>query len=224
MNKRFRHKYHMQHRTRLSVALFSAFVLCALGMQAAHADLRVQVEESVNGAKPASVTHWFGNDRSMRDDGNRYIITNLRTDQSIIVDREKKTYKINPLMLETNSALPQVVVTRTEDTRKIDQWMARRYHLSGPATRGLKIDIWVTHDLQIDITTFHQLMIKLGNRSGSAWLKAYKKIDGFPVLQQVKLTRPGITLKSESRVVSVTNIKQLPADIYQPPEGYARLP
>lgn len=201
-----------------------ALLLGALCMPCAYADLRVQVEESVNGATPAPVTHWFGVNRSMRDDGNRYIITNLRTDQITIVSRTTQTYQTIPLKPQPDSQLPKVVVTRTDDTRKIGQWTARRYHLGGPATRDLKIDIWVTQDLPQNFSAFRELMIDLGNRPGSAWLKAYKTIDGFPVLQQVELVRPGITLRSQSMVIAVTDVKSVPKDIYQPPAGYKREP
>lgn len=201
-----------------------ALLLCALCIPCAHADLKVQVKESINGGKPIAVTHWFGGDRSMRDDGSRYIITNLRASETTIVNRATHTYQVVPLKLLPDAQLPEVFVTRTDDTRKIGPWMTRRYHLTGPATRDLKINIWVTEDLKLDFSAFHTLMVALGNRSGSAWLKAYKTIDGFPVLQQVELARPGITLRSQSKVVAISNVESVPNDTYRPPENYILQP
>lgn len=190
----------------------------------AQADLRVQVQESVNGAKPVAVTHWFGDDRTMRDDGNRYIVTSLVSGTSTIVNRETQTYQVVPLMLRSSTQLPEVIVTRTNDTRMIGQWPVRRYRLSGAATRNLTIDIWVTQEVEADVSAFRDLMISLGNRPGSEWLKAYELIEGFPILQQVELTRPGIRLLSESRVVSLQNVATKNPDIYAPPDYYKRLP
>jgi len=203
--------------------LFSACLWLVLFTPAAHADLRVQVEESVNGAEPAAVTHWFGKNRTMRDDGSRYIITSLRAQQSTIVNRETQTYQVVPLNLRVAKQLPEVLVTRTDDTDVIGQWPVRRYRLSGPATRELKIDIWVTQDVDVDFSAFRNLMIKLGNRPGSEWLKAYEIIEGFPILQQVELTRPGIRLLSESRVISLKELPPAEQNIYEPPDYYKRL-
>lgn len=202
----------------------AALLLCLLAIcwQAAWADLRVQVEESVNGAEPAAVTHWFGDDRTMRDDSSRYIITRLDQQKSYVVNREKLQYRVVDLDLRPDEAIPDVTVTRTDDVRNIGEWTARRYRLSGPATRDLTIDIWITRDLDVDITPFRRLMIKLGNRPGSEWLKAYKEIQGFPVLQQVELKRPGIKLRTQSRVIRVEQAEP-DADTYNPPDDYRRV-
>lgn len=209
----------------LRLFLCGSFLVLGAHANIALADLRVQVQESVNNAEPATVTHWFGKDRTMRDDGSRYIITSLRasTSTSTIVNRETQTYQVVPLNLRSSAQLPEVVVTRTNDTRTIGAWPARCYRLSDPATRELVIDIWVTQDVDVDFSAFRNLMINLGNRPGSEWLKAYEVIEGFPILQQVELTRPGIRLLSESRVLSLEEVVPQAQNIYEPPDYYTRL-
>lgn len=214
----------MQRRIKIITRQFVALIVLAAACAPALADLRVQVEESVNGAVPAPVTHWFGQNRTMRDDGSRYIITSLRDETTTIVNRETQSYQVVPLNLRPDSEIPAVTVTRTDDTRMIGDWPVRRYRLGGPATRELTIDIWITQDLKVDVSAFRNLMIKLGNRPGSEWLKAYEKIEGFPILQEVELTRPGIRLRSQSRVVSLKEVTPESNNIYEPPEYYQRMP
>lgn len=199
--------------------------LCAgviVGCNAAAADLRVTVEESVNEAPPVEVTHWFGGDRSLRDDGGRYIITRLDQQQSFVVDRGKRAYKAIPLKLDPDGTAPRVLVEATDDFRQIGEWTARRYRLSGPATRGLKIDLWISRDVSADINQFRDLMVRLSGRKGSEWLRAYEQMDGFPVLQEVELTRRGITLRTESRVIAIADVKPR-TGLYQPPEGFRQI-
>lgn len=188
----------------------------------AWADIRVEVRESVNDAEPVPVVHWFGAARTMRDDGNRFIITRLDQDVTYIVDRQKRQYRAVPLQIEENQETAEVEIVRTDDVREIGEWRARRYRIKGPATRDLTIDIWITDDVDVDISSFRRLMVRLGNRPGSEWLKAYTEIDGFPVLQQVQLARPGIRLQSESRVVAIEETEPGP-NTYSPPEDYTRV-
>lgn len=203
----------------LAVLMAGAVVVC----NAAAADLRVTVEESVNEAEPVEVTHWFGGDRSLRDDGGRYIITRLDQEQSFVVDRGKRAYKTIPLNLDSEAAPPRVLVKATDDYRQVGEWNARRYRLSGPATRGLTIDLWISRDVSADIAQFRDLMVRLSSRKGSEWLRAYEQMDGFPVLQEVMLKRRGITLRTESRVIAIADVKP-PGGLYQPPDSFRRIP
>ncbi|WP_353251363.1 DUF4412 domain-containing protein [Salinisphaera sp. PC39] len=197
-----------------------ALLLCGM-TGAAWADIRVEVRESVNDAEPVPVVHWFGASRTLRDDGNRFIITRVDQGKTYIVDREKRQYRVVPLNLDEDGDVPDVSIERTEDTREIGEWSAHRYRIAGPATRDLTIDIWIADDVDVDVSAFRRLMVRLGDRPGSEWLKAYAEIDGFPVLQQVELERPGIRLRSESRVVEIEETEP-PPGTYSPPDDYER--
>lgn len=195
--------------------------MAALTCAAARADIRVEVRESVNDADAVSVVHWFGPDRTMRDDGSRYIITRLDQERSYVVDRTAGTYRVVDLQLDPDAA-PEVEITATDDRREINGWPARRYRIGGPAARELRIDVWVSEAVGVDIESFRKLMVRLGNRPGSGWMKAYREIPGFPVLQSVELTRPGIQLRSSSRVVKIEQAEPGP-DTYTPPDDYERV-
>lgn len=188
---------------------------------AARADIRVEVEESVNGAEPVFVVHWFGPGRSMRDDGDRYIITRLDQARTYVVNRATERYRVVEMKLR-DDADPDINVEPTDDRRTISGWPTRRYRVSGEATGDLTIDVWTTDAIDADISGFRELMVRLGNRPGSEWMKAYREIPGFPVLQTVKLSRPGIRLSSKSKVVAFERTDPEP-NIYSPPDGYEQV-
>lgn len=187
---------------------------------AARADIRVEVEESVNNAEPVTVVHWFGDGRSMRDDGDRYIITRLDQARTYVVNRMTERYRVVEMQL-SDDAGPDVDVKQTDDRRTINGWPTQRYRVSGKATGDLTIDVWATEAIEVDISGFRELMVRLGDRAGSEWMKAYRDIPGFPVLQTVALSRPGIRLSSKSKVVAFERAEPGP-HIYSPPEGYER--
>lgn len=203
------------------IRLCLTLALCAVAV-AARADIRVKVQESVNGSDPEAVVHWFGPGRSTRDDGNRYIVTRLDTGKTYIINRQTHQYRIIDMQLDAGGEPPEVTVTRTDDVREINGWTARRYRIGGPAARDMTIDVWVSDEVQVNIDAFRALMVRLGNRRGSGWLKAYRQISGFPVLQEVSLERPGLRLDSRSRVVAVEQVEPRPYT-YAPPPGYARV-
>ncbi len=179
--------------------------LLLLGIGSAAADIRVQVRETVNDGEPSHAVHWFGDQRSMRDDGNRYIITRLDLGKIFIVNRLAQQYRVIPLPDQPDAEPAVVNVERTDDVREIEGWPARRY------------------EVPVDIAGFRRLMVNLGQRPGSEWMQAYRQIPGFPVLQEVTLERPELRLHSESRVMSIEQTE--PAkDTYDPPEDYEQVP
>lgn len=204
----------------------AAGAACVLGLLLAvvpaRADIRVEVRESVNGSTPAKVVHWFGPGRTMRDDGEIYIVTRLDLGKIYIVDRQARQYRVVDLNLDPSANAPKLEVTRTDDTRQINGWSTRRYRISGPATGDMVIDIWASTEVDVDIADFHQLMVRLGGRAGSEWLNAYRSLPGFPIMQEVELARPGLRLHSRSKVVSIEQVAPKP-HTYRPPEGYTRV-
>lgn len=200
-----------------------ALFLVLLGIGSAAADIRVQVRETVNDGEPSHAVHWFGDQRSMRDDGNRYIITRLDLGKIFIVNRLAQQYRVIPLPDRPAEDPPAVSVERTDDVREIEGWPARRYRIGGVAAGDMTIDVWISDEVPVDIAGFRRLMVNLGQRPGSEWMQAYRQIPGFPVLQEVTLTRPELRLHSKSRVMSIEQAEPA-ADTYNPPEGYEQVP
>lgn len=188
---------------------------------AARADIRVVVEESINNAQPVTVVHWFGNARTMRDDGTQYVITRLDQGRTYVVNRKTERYRVVKMKL-SKAPGPSVKVKATDDHRTISGWPTRRYRVTGEATGNLVIDIWATTAIGTNLSNFHQLMVRLGNRAGSEWMKAYKQIPGFPIMQIVTLKRPGIRLRAKSKVIAFERTNPSP-HTYSPPQDYEQV-
>lgn len=193
-------------------------LLCAAAT--AHADIRVAVEESINNAPPKTVVHWFGLARTTRDDGDQYVVTRLDQARTYIINRHTKHYRVVEMQL-SHTPGPTIKVKATQDRRNISGWPTRRYRLSGEAVGDLTIDIWATTAIDANLDQFHQLMIRLGNRAGSEWMKAYQKIPGFPILQVVTVQRAGIRLRAKSKVVAFARVEP-ELYTYAPPASYQR--
>lgn len=184
------------------------------------ADIMVRVEESFNGQLPVTALHWFGTDRSTRDDGNRYVVTRLDQGHVLTIDRLTQSYQTTPLpTAASENKLPEVRAFKRDETRKIGQWSAQKYEIIGAATAGMRIVIWATNDLDIDLKNFHRVMAGLARRPGSEWMAAYREIEGFPVLQEVEMNHKGTVFYGQTRVVAVEE-RVPPANIYAPPDDY----
>lgn len=190
----------------------------------AQADVMVRVEESFNGQLPMTAVHWFGPERSTRDDGSRYVVTRLDEGRIYTVDRLAQTYRITELAINDQAQTSKEVrALKGNEVRKIGPWTARRYEVIGAATAGMKIVIWASRDVDIDLEKFRNIMTALSRRPGSEWMAAYRNIDGFPVLQEVTMDYKGSSFHGQTRVVAVEE-RAPPDHIYQPPADYERLP
>lgn len=202
-----------------SLAIILAVLACTA--TAVHADIRVKVEESINNAPPVTVIHWFGKGRTTRDDGDRYVVTRLDQSRTYVINRKTGRYRVVEMKFDQTPG-PTVKVKATDDRRTISGWPTRRYRVSGEATGGLIIDIWVTTAIDADLDQFRKLMVRLGNRSGSEWMKAYQHIPGFPILQVVTMQRPGIRLRAKSKVVDFAHVEPK-RYTYAVPASYQRV-
>lgn len=205
-------------------ALIIAGLLAGLLPAAGNADVMVRVEESFNGQLPMTALHWFGPDRSTRDDGNRYVVTRLDEGRIYTIDRLAQTYRVSELATtEQRLAAEDVRALKRDETRMIGEWQAVKYEVIGAATAGMKIVIWASRDVDIDLEKFRNIMTALSRRPGSEWMAAYRDIEGFPVLQEVQMDYKGAAFHGQTRVVAVEE-RSPPADIYQPPADYQQLP
>lgn len=202
----------------ISISLIASLLLAG----SAWADIHVSVKESLNDAQPVNVYHWFGDMRSVREDGSRYVITRLDENRTYIVDRNARSYKVLNTQLLPLEARPPVQVERTNQVRQINGWPTRLYRISGPAAQDMQIEVWASQEVGVDLDSFTDLMVQLSRRPGSEWLAAYASIRGFPILQEVLLERPGATLRSRSEVVSIEE-REPPEGLYTPPEAFSAL-
>lgn len=184
----------------------------------------VRVEESFNGQLPTTALHWFGSERSARDDGNLYVVTRLDEGKTYTIDRMTQSYQVSPLPTPTSSTTGNDVrAIKHQETRKIGQWNTEKYEIIGSATAGMNIVIWASKDVKIDLPTFQKVMTGLSRRPGSEWMAAYREIDGFPVLQEVRLQHKGTNYLGQTRVVTVEE-RDPPPHIYSPPDNFQKMP
>jgi hypothetical protein len=184
----------------------------------ATADIRLVAREYLNHQPTVTTTHWFGVDKSARDDGRVRTVMRFDLGRMYVIDRQSKTYR----SIKLPEAPPlKAIALPTPDTARIGQWRVRRWRVAGPAANGFDIDLWVTTDIERG-DAFVALMQKLARQPGAEWLAAYAEIDGFPVAQEIRLTRKGMTQKRRSEVASYA-VMEPPPDTYLPPRGYKRI-
>jgi hypothetical protein len=88
------------------------------------------------------------------------------------------------------------------------------------------IDVWVTDGIGIDLDQwkrFGAALASLAPPVAADMLAKITAIDGFPVLQEAKVTMMGNTQTSREELVSVAK-KEPPAGTYAVPEGYTVVP
>jgi hypothetical protein len=183
------------------------------------ADVRLVAREYLNDRPTVTTTHWFGQDKSARDDGRTRTVMRFDLGRMYVIDRQERNYRSLKL---PKAPLLKTIVLPTQDTRMIGNWLARRWRVDGPAAHGLTINLWTTTDIERG-DAFVELMLKQARQPGAEWLAAYAEIDGFPLVQEISLTEKGMTQVRRSEVATHT-VMEPPADTYLPPRGYKRIP
>jgi hypothetical protein len=183
------------------------------------ADMRLVTREYLNNRPTVTTTHWFGDDKSARDDGRTRTIMRFDLGRMYIIDPQARTYR----SLALPDTPPQdVIVLATTDVDKIGNWIVKRWRVDGPAAQGYTINIWACAELARE-DGFVELMQKLARQPGADWLTAYAKIEGIPIVQEISLRHKGMTQVRRSEVASYGILKP-PPDTYLPPRGYKRIP
>jgi hypothetical protein len=195
------------------------FVVCLLLLPwPAWADIRLVAREYLNNKPTVTTTHWFGVDKSARDDGRVRTIMRFDLGRIYVVNHESKTYR--SIKLQQAPEL-RVAVLPTQDTALIGNWLVRRWRVEGPAAHGLTISLWATKDIERG-DAFVDLMRKYARQPGAEWLAAYALIDGFPLAQDITLTEQGMTQTRRSEVATHA-VMEPPPDTYIPPRGFKRI-
>jgi hypothetical protein len=189
-------------------------------------------------AKDSQVKVWAAGDRLRRDEGDQSMILRLDKSRLYVVDHADKTYSEVPLPIDIRKMMPKgteamadqiaagmkvtVQVTPRDETKKINQWNARRYDMTVQSAMGMKIAtaMWVSKEVD-GFAPFNKLagtMASLQPGSGE-WVKQLEKIDGFPVLTESKVDALGAQFGTREELLSVET-KAAPAGTYDLPAGY----
>jgi hypothetical protein len=189
-------------------------------------------------AKDSQVKVWAAGDRLRRDEGDQSMIFRLDKSRLYVVDHADKTYSEISLPIDLRKMMPKgseamadqiaagmkvtVQVAPRDETRKINQWNARRYDVTVQSAMGMKIatTLWVSKEIE-GFAGFNKMAGTMASlQPGSAeWVKQLEKIDGFPVLTESQVDALGAQFGTREELVAVET-KAAPAGTYDLPAGY----
>lgn len=201
-----------------------------------------QVAGQKQPAKDAQVKIWISGDKMRRDDGEQSMIVRLDRSRLYMVNHESKSYSEIPLPIDIRKMMPKgseamadqiangmkltVQVTPKTETRKVNQWNAKRYDVAIQSAMGMKITstMWVSKEIDGYIPANRLSAMLASLQPGSAaWAKELEKIDGYPVLQESSVDALGAKFGTREELLAVED-KPAPAGAFEPPAGYTAQP
>lgn len=193
-------------------------------------------------AKDTQVKIWVAGDKMRRDDGEQSMILRLDRSRLYMVDHEAKTYSEISLPIDIKKMMPKgseamadqiangmkltVEITPKAETKKINQWNAKRYDVAIQSAMGMKISstLWVSKEIDGYIPANRLSATLASLQPGSAaWVKELEKIDGYPVLQESSIDALGAKFGTREELLAVED-KPAPAGTFEPPAGYTAQP
>jgi hypothetical protein len=194
-------------------------------------------------AKDLKQTVWVGAGMMRADTESSSVIVRLDRKKVYLLDHGQKTVNALDLpvdlakaiapeakpMLEQMAAMMkrEVVVTPTEETKKIKDWSARRYNVTMKSPMGMSVEsvIWATKDVKLDVASFTEMsgVLQTTVPSGVEVAKEMAKIDGVPVLTEATTSIMGTQLKTREELLSAEQ-KAAPAGTYEVPSEYKEVP
>ncbi|HKZ37051.1 MAG TPA: DUF4412 domain-containing protein [Chryseolinea sp.] len=128
------------------------------------------------------------------------------------LDREKKTYKVLPHMMNDTTKLPDVKVTKTAETTKILNYPCTKYIVETTSKgHAMQQFFWTTTAIKdLDMKSFAQQ--RMGNGQQSFF---YEKIEGVPLKIEIKQPQGAM-------IMEATEFKKqsLPASDFSLPVGF----
>jgi len=232
-------------RTGRMLVVLSLIVLMSAGL--AGADIKVVQDHhqdafSMMGQEqPASdeehVT-WIGDGKLRMDQGSLSTIVDLDAEKMFIVKHDETSYTDVDLPVDLSSLLPpgmaeqimtmmqfDVTVTPSEETKKVGEWMAKRYDMKMTSTMmSMNSVLWASTETPIDVKKYFDLYSKVISLQPGmeGMMESMRKIDGFVVAQEATMSMKLMgetTVGSSDVVTSIENVDP-PAGIYAPPADY----
>lgn len=201
-----------------------------------------QVAGQKQPAKDNQVKIWVSGDKLRRDDGEQTMILRFDRSRLYMVNHETKSYSEIPLPIDIRKMMPKgseamadqiangmkltVQVTPKSETKKVNQWNAKRYDVTIQSAMGMKISstMWVSKEID-GYLPLNRLSATLASlQPGSAaWVKELEKIDGYPVLQESSIDALGAKFGTREELLAVEE-KPAPDGTFEPPAGYTAQP
>lgn len=233
---------------RLALRLTLALAATLLAVPAAEADTRLEMKshtdafEVMGQSQPATdqdITLWIGEDRALRSSADQAVLLRLDQKKLYMIDREARTYSALDLPVDFTAYIPpemkqqmgqmldamamSATVEPTEERKEINGWATRLYRVSLSNQMGMTVEseVWVTGDVEIDLSSFKEMTRAMASLQPGAGAAADEllKIEGVPVLMESKIEGMGGGTTSREELVSAET-QEAPAGTYEIPEGY----
>jgi hypothetical protein len=235
----------MIRRAILSVLLLALAVLPAgadtLFTVESHTD-SFQVAGQKQAAKDTQVKIWVAGDKMRRDEEDQSMILRLDKSRLYLLNHEDKTYSELTLPIDLRKMMPPgseamadqiangmkltVQVTPRNETRKVNQWNAKRYDVAIASAMGMRIatTMWVSKEVE-GFPPVNRLAATIAalQPGAGAWVKELEKIDGYPVLQESSVDALGAKFGTREELQAVET-RDAPAGAFEPPAGYTAQP
>lgn len=227
--------------------LLLAAVVCAAAIALCGADTLITTKSHTDAMpmaqKPASdevQTQWIAKDRYRMNAKGSGILVRMDQKKLYVIDDAGKKAQWADLPLDfakmvspdkaaaINAMMAQAKMTATlvptGETKKIGPWTARRYRIEMKSPMGMTMnwDVWATRDVKLDYTVFKQMVANVQglNPTMSDFAREFMKIDGCPVLTEMKMNVMGASFGQRDEVTAIED-KAPPAGTYEVPQGYA---
>lgn len=232
-------------------SLFAALCLLTLPVFAGdlvvhgtrHQDAAKEMGRDVPAEDTTSVT-WIAKDRMRQETGNEVVI--VRGDQKKMyrLDLEAKTYQAIDLPIDLKKYLPaeqykmmepffaqiKVVLTPTQETKKIREWNCTKYVLTISMPMGAEMthELWATKDFVGDRAAAMEMYASMqsalmGGVGGDSFVTELKKIEGFVVYHEQVRTMGRMKYTAKEEVTSVET-KDAPEGHYDVPKDFKEVP
>lgn len=231
----------MLKRTLFAFALSLALAVSAgadtlLTVRSHHDAFEVMGEKQE--AKEILAKIWLAADKMRRDEGDTSMILRHDRKKLYVIDHAEKAYSEIALPIDFKKLFPagqqdlgaqvekmmevEAKVTPTQETKKINQWNARKFQVSLKSAMGMTIDntLWASQDVPSYKALNQMTATLLALQPGAAkWARQLEQLDGYPVLQEQEVNAVGARFKVREELVSAQE-QAAPAGTFDVPAGY----
>lgn len=205
-----------------------------------HADVYIKQKTNMGafmGQPPKEILqeHWLGKDKMAMISQDNSMILDIQAKKLYMVNHKHKNYIETNLPLDMSKVMPdqmaQMVKGMMEgmtidiqpngQTKKVTNWNANGYDVK-VTMMGMAITMvfWASKDVPFDWKKYSDLyseIYKAQFRVGEKFIKAFEKIEGFPLETEVN----SMGMKVTTTTVEISQKNPNP-DTYSVPAGYAK--
>jgi hypothetical protein len=222
----------------LCVVLGGGLALADAKVTTEHHSDPVQMGGREQPAQDFTSTTWFGEDRMRHDQEDSSFLLRLDQDKIYVINHGNKTYSVLDLPIDFASLLPpemkamadqmmkmmtiEASVQTTEETKEVNGWTAKKsiVDLSMPMGASGQVTVWATTNVPVDLDLYDRMIRAQGEMFPQlGFMKEIAKIEGFPVLQETRMSGMGTTMTSRQEVTAIEEM-DAPAGTYEVPQGY----